>query len=233
MAEGDKELTFLDLVVLQRIGPDSTVERFGSKINSSFFETANMLGTLKQKGFITFETSIGGGSPVVLSDAGKAILAMAEEKSNGEIDALDRGILGAIARGTREVEKIAEKLNIRAGDLAYHIYKLVKTNYIDYDMRACKVTVMLTESGFKNSGSVMGEASSQDEGVGEELAKEAEPVGPVQKPGEPKKVNVGAERAKSKWFYYLKKWGKYGAIVLVVLILLLIALIWLYMQSPK
>ncbi|MFH1470997.1 MAG: hypothetical protein ABIF01_04565, partial [Candidatus Micrarchaeota archaeon] len=196
---GEKELTFMDLIVLQRIGPDTTVERFGSKINSSFFEAANILGTLNLKGYVTIEAAMGA-SKVAVSDAGKTVLAMAEEKSAGEIDALDRGILGTVSKGFKDPDKVSEKLNVRSGDLAYHLYKLVKTNHIDYDLRAGKVTVMLTESGFKNAEAV--EGSEENGNVAEELVKEE-----GKEPGFRKAPDIGAERVRTKGEYYLKRWG--------------------------
>ena len=226
----DRELTFMDLVVLQRIGPDTTLERFGSKINSSYFDAANILGTIKLKGYVDIESAIGA-SKVSVSDGGKAVLAMAEEKSQGEIDSLDRGILAAVSRGTKEVDRIGERLNVRSADLAYHIYKLVKNNYIDYDLRAGKVSVMLTESGFNNAGGAVGAEEPGDETLGAEIAKEGEKPA-VPRP-EGKEPDVGVERAKTKSVYYMKRWGKYAAIALVLIIILLIVFIWFYMQNAK
>jgi hypothetical protein len=230
MATGDRELAFLDLVVLQRIGPDTTVERFGSKINSSYFDGANILGTMRLKGYVEIESAIGA-SNVTVSESGKMILAMAEEKSKSEIDALDKGILSFISKGTREVDKLSERMNVRSGDLAYHLYKLVKNGYIDYDLRSGKVSVMLTESGFKNAGSAAGSVEAPgDEGIGEELAKGPAALKdlPAKKEGPP---DVGGERAKSKTVYYLKKWGKAGIAGLVVAGILLLALIWFFLRS--
>ena len=75
------ELTFLDLVILKKIDANSSVENFGSLINTSFFETANLLGTVKIKGYVNIETSIGGISKVTITDAGMGILALAEKKA--------------------------------------------------------------------------------------------------------------------------------------------------------
>ncbi len=222
----DRELAFMDLIVLQRIGPDTTVERFGSKINSSFFEAANILGTLNLKGYVTIEAAMGA-SKVDVSDDGKKVLALAEEKSVGEIDALDKGILGAISKGIKDPEKLGERLNVRSGDLAYHLYKLVKSNHIDYDLRSGKVNVMLTESGFKDADRGSGEEEPGTEDLAEEITKEEEP-----KP-EKKEVNVGAERTKSKMMYYMKKWGKLGILGLIIVVILLIVLIYFYLMGGK
>jgi len=61
-----EELTYLDLLVLRKIDSDSSVEKFGQQINTSFFETANVLGTMKIKGFVDIQSSIGGQSPLVV-----------------------------------------------------------------------------------------------------------------------------------------------------------------------
>ncbi len=219
-----KELTFLDLIVLQRIGPDTTLERFGSKINSSFFEAANILGTIKLKGYVDIDSALGA-SKVALSDAGKAVLATAEEKSAGEIDGLDKGILGAISKGMKDPEKIAERLNIRSGDLAFHLYKLVKTNHIDYDLRSGRVSLMLTESGFKDADRGEEEPAPEEE-IGKELAD-----GPKEPGMREKKLDIGAERTRSKASYYMKKWGKYSVILFVVIVVIILALIWLFLNS--
>ena len=75
------ELTFLDLVILQKVDGESSVEKFGSMINTSFFETANLLGTVKIKGYIDIESSVGGLSGVAITDAGQSLLAFAEHKA--------------------------------------------------------------------------------------------------------------------------------------------------------
>lgn len=225
----EKELTFLDLVVLQRIGPDTTIERFGSKINSSFFDAANILGTINIKGYVTIESAIGA-SKVTVSESGRSVLAMAEEKSREEIDALDKGILSAVSQGIKDLDRLREKLNVRSGDLAYHLYKLVKNNYIDYDIRSGKVTVMLTESGFKNMGPVQEEAPKET--IGAEIAQENKGTEFVEQKRE-KPPSVGTERAKTKTMFYLKKWGKYASIALIAIIILLIVFIYFYLQSSK
>lgn len=218
----EKELTFIDLVVLQRVGPDTTLERFGSKINSSFFDAANILGTIKLKGYVDIESSMGA-SRVSVSEAGKAVLSMAEEKSQGEVDELDKGILRAISQGVKDSEKLADSLNIRSGDLAYHLYKLVKQNYIDYNVRSGRISLMLTENGFKSMGEEKAQTQVDDEeNLGAEIAKEEKEQEPSGMTGN---VDIGEVRRRSKLEYYLKKRGKdaavVGAAVIVIILLLL------------
>ncbi|MFA6328421.1 MAG: hypothetical protein WCY41_03170 [Candidatus Micrarchaeia archaeon] len=148
------ELTFLDLVILKKIDANSSVENFGSQINTSFFETANLLGTVKIKGYISIETSIGGISKVTITDAGMGILALAEKKAAEPIEPLDNALLHALAGGAKDPEALQSQLNIRSGDLAYHINKMVAQSFMDFEVRSSKVNLMLTEQGFNSTGGV-------------------------------------------------------------------------------
>ncbi len=218
----EKELTFLDLVVLQRIGPDTTLERFGSKINSSFFDAANILGTIKLKGYVNIESSMGA-SKVDVSEAGKAVLSMAEDKSSGELDELDKNILQTISKGVKDTEKLASNINIRTGDLAYHLYKLVKNNYLDYDVRAGKVSVMLTENGFNKMGKVVEtEEPEEGESLGEDIVGGKDAPRPNELKGG---IDIDDVRRRSKMDYYMKKYGGHGiiAVIIVFIIIILIA----------
>ena len=148
------ELNFLDLAILKKVDAESTVEKFGSMINTSFFETANLLGTIKIKGYINIESSIGGMSKVTLTDAGTSLLAFAEQKAGEPIEPLDNAILHALAGGARELEALQHALNIRSADLAYHVDKLVKQGFMDFEIRSAKAYFVLTEMGFNSTGGV-------------------------------------------------------------------------------
>jgi len=148
------ELSFLDLAILKKTDAESSVEKFGSMINTSFFETANLLGTIKIKGYIGIESSIGGISKVTITDAGTSILAVAEQKSKEQIEPLDNAILHSLAAGTKDLDSLQNALNIRSGDLAYHLNKLVAQGFADYEIRSAKVSFMLTEQGFNATGGV-------------------------------------------------------------------------------
>ena len=148
------ELTFLDLAILKRIDANSSVENFGSTINTSFFETANLLGTVKIKGYVNIETSIGGISKVTVTDAGMGILTLAEKKAAEPSEPLDSALLHALAGGAKDPEALQSSLNIRSGDLAYHINKMVVQGSMDYEVRSSKVNLMLTEQGFNSTGGV-------------------------------------------------------------------------------
>lgn len=165
------ELNFLDLVILKRIDANSSVESFGSTINTSFFETANILGTVKIKGYINIETSIGGISKVTITDAGTGILTLAEKKAHEPIEPLDNALLHALAGGAKDPEALQSVLNIRSGDLAYHINKMVAQGLMDYDVRSGKVGLMLTEKGFNSTGGMKVQGAPKHE---EPAAKEHE-----------------------------------------------------------
>ncbi len=147
MAAETRELTFDDILILQRIDADSVVERFGSKINASFFEAANMLGTLKLKGLVDIEASPGL-SKVWLTPTGKSVLEKAKAMAGEEISPLDFSILQAVARGAKDAKGAAAMLNIRSSDLAFHLDKLLEQGFIDSSMKMGKVTIVLTEKGF-------------------------------------------------------------------------------------
>lgn len=146
------ETTFLDMAVLQRIDAESTVERFGTKINSSFFDAANILGGLKLKGLVSIESNFPGPSSVALTPAGNELLKQADERSAADIDTLDLAILSKVAEGAAEEAAIAGALNIRSQDLAFHVYKLAKKALLGYQLRGGKTFFSLTEEGFKQVG---------------------------------------------------------------------------------
>lgn len=148
------ELNFLDLAVMKKIDAESSVEKFGSLINTSFFETANLLGTIKIKGYISIESSLGGISRVAITDAGTSILAVAEQRAKEPIEPLDNAILHAVAGGTKDMEALRSALNIRSGDLTFHLYKLISQGFMDYEIRAAKVSFVLSEQGFNATGGV-------------------------------------------------------------------------------
>jgi len=142
-----RELTFDDILVLQRIDADSVVERFGSKINASFFEAANLLGTLKLKGLVDIEASPGL-SKVWLTATGQSVLAKAKAMAGEELSPLDFSILQAVARGAKDAKAAAAMLNIRSSDLAFHLHKLLEQGFIDSSLKMGKVSIVLTEKGF-------------------------------------------------------------------------------------
>ncbi|VVC03778.1 Uncharacterised protein [Candidatus Burarchaeum australiense] len=151
MAADIRELTFDDILLLQRIDAETVVERFGSKINASFFEAANLLGTLKLKGFVDIEASPGL-SKVWLTASGKSVLETAQRMGGEELGPLDVSVLQTVARGAKDARAAANMLNIRSSDLAFHLNKLLVQGFIDATVKMGKVSVVLTEKGFTKVG---------------------------------------------------------------------------------
>ena len=147
-----EELTYLDFLVLRKLDAESTVERFGTHINTSFFETANVLGTMKIKGLLDIQSSIGGQSPLVITGTGQDVLATAMQKAAEPLDALDHAILKAIGAGARDLGGLQGQINIRSPDLAFHLHKLKSQDFIDQEIRSAKVMLSLTEKGFISAG---------------------------------------------------------------------------------
>ncbi len=148
MASDPESINFLDLACLFKIGDDTTLERFGSTINASVFDAANITGSLKQKGLIDFTAYYPGPNSMVVTDAGKKLKADADSKSSEALDSLDEEILKHMSGGKRFPTELQSTLNIRPKDLAFHIYKLFKQSYLSYELKNGNVELMLTEQGF-------------------------------------------------------------------------------------
>jgi len=141
-------ITFVDLISLIKITPDATVERFGSMINSSFFDASNILGTLKQKGLVDFVTAFPSQSALTVSEQGKQLIADVEAKATTPFDTLDMSILLQLSGGKRNLPDLSGALNITSKDLAFHLYKLATQQYMSYELRNGTVNLLLTEKGF-------------------------------------------------------------------------------------
>lgn len=239
------ELTFLDLAILHRIDDKTYIEKFGSRINTSFFETANLMGTLKIKGLIDFEQSIGGNSKVSLSSKGKYILELAERKAKQELDELDKGILGKIAQGFSKPEDIKKELNIRSEDLAFHLEKIYTQGYIDYYLRSAEAFVNLTEKGYNKVGHLKkskkpekkkekrttrkgtaaegtgNKGMSEETGIeikGIEEGKRESAEEGVQTKITDVKEDIGWKRRKSKISFYWNKYKWYYILLIIIII---------------
>ena len=174
------ELNFLDIVILRKIDAESSVEKFGSMINTSFFETANLLGTVKIKGYINIESSVGGISRVTITDAGTSILTVADQRAAEPVEPLDNAILHAVAGGSRELDALQSALGIRSADLAYHINKMLAQGFMDFEVKSAKVYFVLTEMGFNATGGVRVQ-QTLDAPAQEKAATEDEIAGQVSK----------------------------------------------------
>jgi len=140
-------INYLDILILKNIDDNSTVEKFGPIINTSFFETANILGSMKVKGLIDIQSSIGGLSPIVVLDAGRDVISMAIKKAAEPLDDLDYEILSNL-RKFNELSLLEKNLNINSSDLAFRLYKLKSGGYISDQVQSARVFISLTEKGF-------------------------------------------------------------------------------------
>ncbi|MDE1874147.1 MAG: hypothetical protein KGI04_03455 [Candidatus Micrarchaeota archaeon] len=148
MASNPENLNFLDLACLFKIEKDTTLERFGSVINASVFDAANITGSLKQKGLIDFTAYYPGPNSIVITEAGTKLKADADAKSAESLDNLDEEILRQMSGGKRYPTELQSTLNVRSKDLAFRIYKLFKQNFLSYELKNGNVELMLTEQGF-------------------------------------------------------------------------------------
>ena len=59
-----------------------------------------------------------------------------------------------MAAGANTFQRVKEDINLSSKDAAIRLYKLVRKNYADYEIRNAKLTLALTEGGFKLTGFV-------------------------------------------------------------------------------
>lgn len=156
-------VTFIDLVALMRITPDSTVERFGGLINSSFFDASNILGTLKQKGLVDFITQFPSQSAITVTDQGKQLIAEVQQKATVPFDKLDMEVLKKISDGNKNLSDLTSSVNVTAKDLAIHLHKLSTQQFLSYELRNGIINLMLTEKGFLTVKEGMPKQESQDQ----------------------------------------------------------------------
>ena len=142
------EPNFVDLFALTKITSESVVERFGSSINSSFFDGSNILGGLRIKGLIDFTTTMGSQNSIVVTDSGRKLIDDANKKAAEPIDQLDTTILVQLSNGKRTVNDISGVINISSKDLAVHLYKINAQNYVSAEFRNGILNISLTEKGF-------------------------------------------------------------------------------------
>ena len=149
------EPTFVDLYALTKITPDAVVERFGSSINSSFFDASNILGGLKIKKLIDFTTLFGNQNAITITDTGKQLLDEANKKSADQFDHLDFSVLNQLTKGGKSPNELSASLNIAQRDLAMHLYKMQTQGYLSSEFRNGTLSLSLTEKGFMQAKSGM------------------------------------------------------------------------------
>lgn len=142
------EINFSDLLALKKISPDTVVEKFGSAINSSFFDAANILGSLKIKGLVDYGTNSPGQNVINITDVGNKLLGDADLSSKEATDNLDMEIIHQLGAGKRELSDISNSINVSQTDLAMHLNKLLVNEYIDAAFRNGVVNINLTDKGF-------------------------------------------------------------------------------------
>ncbi|ASI14200.1 putative membrane-associated trancriptional regulator [Candidatus Mancarchaeum acidiphilum] len=142
------EINFSDLLALKKISADTIVEKFGSTINSSFFDAANILGSLKIKGLVDYGTNTPGQNVISITDVGNKLLGDADIRSKESIDNLDMEIIHQLGAGKRELSDVSNSINVSQTDLAMHLNKLLVNGYADASFRNGVVNINLTDKGF-------------------------------------------------------------------------------------
>ena len=230
------ELTFQDLALLEKISENTVVDgqgasSLGSRINSSFFDAANMLGTLKQKGLIEFKSQFPSATEVEITTKGRNLMAEADERAKQEMDKIDEVILSQIANGYKEPKHIRDKLNLRETDLAFHLKRISAQNFASYVFRSGRIEFSLTDQGFGKAGypapaseeEVKKSADEVAEIMGAKPAQQQEsPAQPQKKEAVPFRLDKEAMR-KAKMEYYAASLPKYALMALAVIVLLGIA----------
>lgn len=146
------EINFLELASLLKVTQNTVLERFGSALNASIFDASNIAGTLKQHGLIDFTAYYPGPNEIVVTDAGKRLIAEADAKSTEKYDRLDEAILAQLSGGKRLPLELQNTLNLRPRDLAMRLYKLSRQGFIIYELKSGTVELLLTETGFLKAG---------------------------------------------------------------------------------
>ncbi len=167
------DLEFIDVIVLKKIDADSTVESFGSKLGG-IFESANILGGIKLKGYIDIHSIIGN-SPVILTEKGDSLLHDLDVHSRSNISKIDKAVLDSIKKGFSESKQISRMLNINSRDIAYSLNKLWVKKYINVDSHNGKVEITLTALGFEDDLKVQEEIEEKyeaEDNVKNKLARE-------------------------------------------------------------
>ncbi len=149
-----EEVDFLELACLLKITSNTVLERFGSAINASIFDASNIAGTLKQHGLIDFTAYYPGPNEIVVTEAGKKLIAEADAKAAEPYDKLDEAILAQLSGGKRMPADLQNTLNLRPKDMALRLYKLNKQGYMIYELKSGGVDLLLTETGFLKAGTV-------------------------------------------------------------------------------
>jgi len=212
----DGDINFLDVILISRVDNETTLENYGGKINTSFFEAANLMGLLKVKGLVMFEQSIGGKSPVKLTDKAVTVLNLMKERSEEGITNLDKAILNAIADGATNHIAIESVVNVASFDVALHLYKLYTTSKIEYTISSGKLTIRLTEKGYS------GISTKRDLGKKEEIKTEdvEQEISLPEEQSPPTEEDFKQKMRQSKMEFYIQKYGLIFLVFVIILFLI-------------
>ena len=219
----EESINFMDLACVLRITSETTLEKFGSVINSSVFDAANISGTLKQKGLVDFTAYYPGPNSIVLTEAGKNLKTEADAKSTAPLDDLDKEVLTQLSGGKRAPLDLQNTLNIRPKDLALRIYKLFKQNFVSYELGSGNATLMLTEQGFLQAKSLQTHAQVQTPGQMMPVQQQGKAMGQGSAQTPEQKMAAAQDMKPKKKFPM-----KYVLAVIVILILVGAALYYLH-----
>jgi hypothetical protein len=227
----EENINFLDLTCVFKIAQDTTLERFGSTINSSVFDAANITGSLKQKGLIDFTPYYPGPNSMVLTEAGKQLKIDAEMKSSAPVDSLDEEILKQMSGGKRFPMELQTSMNVRSMDLAFRLYKLFKQNMLSYELKNGNVEIMLTEQGFLKAKTPMiaqapaPQALPQGQAATAQGQEAPQQAGAPQVPGQPAAPGQAPPDAK------LKKRGRERLIMEIVGVVVIIVVAFFFFKE--
>ncbi|MDE1823251.1 MAG: hypothetical protein KGI00_00640 [Candidatus Micrarchaeota archaeon] len=214
------EVNFTDLACLLQIKPDMALEKFGSAINASIFDASNLAGTLKQKGLVEFTSYYPGPNTIIVTEAGKALIAEAESRTAEPLDILDEAILAQLSTGKKAPIEMQNTLNLRPKDLAMRLYKLFKQTLLIYELKSGTVDLLLTEKGFlKASKPQQQPAQKPDQQPHQQEEQQQEPAQP-QATAQPQQAAAQPEQFQMPPLQK-KKRSRLPIIILIVLLIIL------------
>lgn len=198
----EDDFCYLDIIALKRIDAKTTIENFGAMFNLSFFEGANLLGSLKLRKLADAESKFPGPSAVKVSKEGLKLLKAVEKMAKDSLKEVDFAILKAIRQGNRTDDEIEDNLILAKKDIAVHLNKLQEQEFIDYSMKDGKVYLSLTDEGFE----MVNVEQPEDEKEKKEEKEEEKPeVEEVEEEG----VEIKTEKEKLEILTRLKEELKY------------------------
>ena len=217
----EDEFCYLDIVALKRIDTKTTIENFGTIVNLSFFEGANLLGSLKLRGLIEAESKFPGPSVVKVSKNGAKLIKMIDKVSKDSLKEVDLAIIKSVRKGNRLEEELEEELVLSKKDIATHLNKLKEQEFIDFTVKNGKIFLSLTDKGFEMINNEIKEIV--EEPVKEDVEEKAENK-PVEKKKEKKEELEILTKLKEELKYVLYSHSTGILLFFLMLIFLVIVL---------